>query len=153
MSLDYHFEIATSLSPRQMLDRVSSILGCTPNVTSDSLSEVIHIQCSYFDLSLHSIPPKTQRSLASLYQIEAPTIRISLYTKDFEPQNADDDIAKLVGALLTQTDGDAVLSFEGITYLIRKSGNLFLNKAAGFWTSKRLKNVSPPFELTENLPS
>lgn len=153
MSLDYHFEIAVSLSSHQMLDRVSSILGCTANTISDSLSGVIHIQCPYFDLSLHSILPKTQRSLANLYKIEAPTIRISLYTKDFEPQNADDDIAKLVGGLLTQMDGDAVLSFEGITYLIRRNGGLVLNKASGFWTTNRLKYIPSPFDLTEDLPS
>jgi hypothetical protein len=54
---------------------------------------------------------------------------------------------RLVSAVLKETEGDVVLTFEGeIVWLLRKGGQLVISNRDGFWTPEATALLPQPYE-------
>jgi hypothetical protein len=69
------------------------------------------------------------------------------FDKDLDATEQRTDMVRLVSAVLKETQGDVVLTFEGeIVWLLRKGGQLVISDRDGFWTPEATALLPQPHE-------
>jgi hypothetical protein len=97
---------------------------------------------------------RVRATSAPLREVVADTFGfVATITVAFRPGHADphhvqeDDVVRLVAALLDQVPGDAVLyrDSDGAVWLLRRNGELSVHTSSEIWTPGRLALLTPPY--------
>ncbi|WP_405733094.1 SitI3 family protein [Streptomyces sp. NBC_00028] len=152
MAISYDLEYATESSPAEVAARLAEIgkgIGVfDATVTPELLVDpgVNTRQGSWIRVTQVRPPQPWHPVVADLHF--TPTVSAAFrMAKGVEVGDQQDDMLRLVLALLEQVDGDAVLhyQYESI-WLLRKNGELSLSENDDLWRPHRVPFVTQPYK-------
>ncbi|ADO68468.1 SitI3 family protein [Stigmatella aurantiaca] len=148
MSLDYDFNIATALSPQQVLRIALKEVGLEPETALVSPGVFKETAGPGFLVSAGPVAPMSKAILEEELGI-SPAVNLHFWIDSGDERHA--AIASMLQAglaVLRQVPGDAVLLFIGETVLVlRQHGHLYLDSRTGIWTPERLNRVDMPYTM------
>lgn len=140
MALEYRLRIATDLTPSQALDVLSRLHGLKADPGRLVGTGVVIYASMESELG--------QSILREAFNF-SPTISLAFRVDKFE--NWEAGVSTTIRAaleLLSQTQGDAVLLFNGEEVVfLRTKGEFILNNGWNFWNPSRLALVALPYEM------
>jgi hypothetical protein len=156
MSSNWAFEIGTSLSVREVAEKISEGMCITQRVVEWMPSPCftgrpyyILEEGSKYSLTASSFSPdRIERTRES----EGLDINMIVHfdcDRDIDFHEQQEVI--LIGVLifLETEPGDGVFRFNDVEILIRKQGRLYVNSAYDGWTDDQLALISQPYELIQ----
>jgi hypothetical protein len=153
MSSNWAFEIGTSLSVREVAEKICEGMCITQQVvewTAPITGETLyHLEDgAKYDLTAYSFSPDLIERTTESTGLELNTIVLFECDRriDFHEQQE----VILIGVLifLEAERGDALLRFNEVEMLIRKQGRLYVNSAWD-WCDDQLALISQPYELVQ----